>query len=85
MTELDVLRRQMEKTRCSHCGEPLDLLPCCRRHETLKNEMLEALEGMFKASNEISAEFIQNRRATNWGIVNDAYLAAEKAIRDAKK
>ena len=47
-------------------------------------EMLEALRGMHRASEEIAVEFIEHKRATNWGIVNDAYIAAARAIAKAE-
>lgn len=51
----------------------------------LKNQMLAALKGMFKASDEIAAEFIQKKRATDWGIVNEAYLGASEILRKLEK
>lgn len=42
-------------------------------------ELLDALKAMQKAA----IEFIEHKRATNWGIVNDAYVAAAKAIQKA--
>ena len=47
-------------------------------------ELLDALRGMQKASEEIAVEFIEHKRATNWGIVNDAYIAAARAIAKAE-
>lgn len=47
--------------------------------------MLAALKGMFKASDEIAAEFIQKKRATDWGIVNEAYLGASEILRKLEK
>ena len=81
---LPELRREVEKQHCPKCGEPLDLLPCCRYHETRKDEMLAALEGMFKAADEIAIEFIENKRAADWGVINRAYMAAEKVVRESK-
>ena len=46
-------------------------------------DLVGALKEMFKASDEIAIEFIQKKRATNWGVVNQAYVAAEAAIRKA--
>ena len=47
-------------------------------------ELLEALQAMQKACDEWAAEFTQKKRAMNWGIVNDAYVKAAKAIASAK-
>jgi len=47
-------------------------------------ELLEALREMQKASEEIAVEFIEHKRATNWGLVNDAYIAAARAIAKAE-
>jgi hypothetical protein len=46
-------------------------------------ELLAALKDMFKAADEVAAEFIQNKRAAKWGIINDAYVKAERAIAKA--
>ena len=43
-------------------------------------DLLNALRGMQKAAEEIAIEFIEHKRATNWAIVNDAYVAAAQAI-----
>ena len=40
----------------------------------LIEELAAALQGMFTASEEIAVEFIEHKRATNWGVVNDAYV-----------
>jgi len=47
-------------------------------------DLLEALRGMEKASEEIAVEFIERKRATNWAVVNDAYVAAARAIAKAE-
>jgi hypothetical protein len=47
-------------------------------------DLLEALRGMQTASEEIAIEFIEHKRATNWKIVNDAYVAAARAIAKAE-
>ena len=39
-----------------------------------------ALQAMFRAADEVAAEFIQNKRAANWGMINDAYLEANMAL-----
>jgi hypothetical protein len=39
---------------------------------------------MFKAADEVAAEFIQKKRAAKWGIINDAYVKAERAIAKAE-
>lgn len=46
----------------------------------LEIEMRDAIRGLLKASDEVAAEFIQRKRAANWGIINKAYLAAEKVL-----
>ena len=55
-----------------------------KRVETLQidlDEALEAIRGLFKASDEIAVEFIQNKRATNWAVVNEAYCRAEECLK----
>jgi hypothetical protein len=47
-------------------------------------DLLAALKDMFKAADEVAAEFIQNKRAANWKIINDAYVRAERAIAKAE-
>ena len=46
--------------------------------------LVEALKAMQSACDEWAAEFTQCKRAMDWGIVNDAYCKAEKALRLAK-
>lgn len=55
---------------------PLDVHPAT-------HELALAIVGMFEAADEIAVEFIQSKRATSWGIVNDAYCAANKALKTA--
>ncbi len=52
---------------------------------SLLRQLLDALKGMQAASEEIAVEFIYNKRATNWKIINDAYVACEQAIIKAEK
>ena len=54
-------------------------------------EMLEAFEGLVEAikamqlaCDEWAAEFTQKKRAMDWGVVNDAYVKASRAIRKAE-
>ena len=44
----------------------------------------EALKGMEKAADEIAAEFIRKKRATDWAVVNDAYCATRAALNEGK-
>lgn len=55
-----------------------------RVRTTLEEELLAALKGMERAAQEIAIEFIEHRRAANWKIINDAYVACAKAIREAE-
>ena len=48
------------------------------------DDLLAALRGMQEAAKEIAIEFIEHKRATNWKIVNDAYVAAADAIAKAE-
>jgi hypothetical protein len=81
---LDELRNDMNLTRCPKCGEPFDISPCSRGHEIRQQirieELTKALKGMFQASDEIAAEFIAHKRATNWLVVNEAYLQGKIAL-----
>jgi len=43
-------------------------------------DLLKAVKLMQKACDEWAAEFTQKRRGMDWGVVNTAYYAAEKAI-----
>ena len=43
-------------------------------------QLAEALKAMQKAVDEIAEEFILHRRAANWGIINDAYVATNRAL-----
>ncbi len=52
--------------------------------EKVLPEMTEALKAMQKACDEWAAEFTQKTRAMNWGIVNDAYIKAFRAIAKAE-
>jgi hypothetical protein len=61
-------------------NETIEQCPLCKAAP----EMLAALKDMFKATDEIAAEFIQNKRAANWKIINDAYVRAELAIAKAE-
>jgi hypothetical protein len=47
-------------------------------------DLLAALKDMFKAADEVAAEFIQKKRAAKWDIINDAYVKAERAIAKAE-
>ena len=47
-------------------------------------ELLEALKQMEIAAQEIAVEFIEHERATNWKVVNDAYIASARAIAKAE-
>lgn len=47
-------------------------------------DLLKACKAMFKAADEIAAEFIKKERAVNWGIINDAYSANTAAIAKAE-
>jgi len=53
-------------------------------HEVLQEkrirELTKALRAMFKAADEIAIEFIQKKRATNWLVVNEAYLQGKRAL-----
>lgn len=53
-------------------------------YKLLVAELVDALRGMEKASEEIAVEFIEHKRATNWKVVNDAYCAAARAIAKAE-
>ena len=55
----------------------------CPLHKAA-SELLAALKDMFKAADEIAEEFIKNKRAANWGIINNAYLKADAAISKAE-
>jgi len=46
--------------------------------------MQEALRDMLKAADELMTEFMSKKRAANWGIINDAMVAAEKCLRTSK-
>lgn len=54
-----------------------------RRETELKHcpKCGEPLVGMQKAADEIAAEFIHHKRAADWAIINNAYLATEKLLR----
>jgi len=41
----------------------------------------DAVRAMVAATDEWAAEFTQGRRAMDWGIVNDAYLKADKVLK----
>jgi hypothetical protein len=59
------------------------LVKCADELDTLRpvvEAMAEALRAMQTAADEIAIEFIQHKRATNWGVVNDAYMSAERAL-----
>jgi hypothetical protein len=43
-SKLATIRREMELTHCPKCGEPFDLVPCCRWHQTRNDELLVALK-----------------------------------------
>jgi hypothetical protein len=47
-------------------------------------DLLEALKAMQSAAEEIAVEFIEHKRAANWGIINAAYVACERAIAKAE-
>jgi hypothetical protein len=42
----------------------------------------DAVRAMVAATDEWAAEFTQGRRAMDWGIVNDAYLKADKVLKE---
>jgi hypothetical protein len=46
-------------------------------------DLLDALKQMQVAAEEIAIEFIEHKRATNWKLVNDAHVAAARAIAKA--
>lgn len=43
----------------------------------LERELVDAVEGMFEANEEICAEFMHHKRAANWGLINEKWMAAE--------
>lgn len=55
-----------------------------RLRTKMEEELLAALKGMERAAEEIAVEFIEHKRATNWKIVNEAYVACSAAIRKAE-
>ncbi len=63
MTTLEELRRKTELTRCPKCGEPLDILPCSRSHQTANDELLRACKAAL-------ALFAKNHAIErfNWGL-----------------
>jgi hypothetical protein len=62
-----------------YCGLHPD---CCPTHAAA-GEMKEALKGMLAAAEELLAEFASKKRAADWGVVNDAMMAASRAIKIA--
>ena len=47
-------------------------------------DLLDAVKAMQTACDEWAAEFTQKKRAANWGIINEAYCKAERAIAKAE-
>lgn len=43
---------------------------------------MNAAATLFKAADEIAAEYIAQKRAANWDIVNNAYVDAERVLRE---
>lgn len=47
-------------------------------------EMLAACKAMLKAADELMTEFVSKKRAADWGVINEAMMAAAAAIAKAK-
>lgn len=50
-----------------------------RQLREVGRQLAQALDGMMGACDEWAAEFTQNKRAMNWGVVNEAYMGRTAA------
>lgn len=49
-----------------------------------EDENIEVVRGLVAACNELMTEFVSNKRAADWEVINIAMMAGEKALRKAK-
>jgi hypothetical protein len=78
-----------EKSKLTYDKKRRTILPkwAIDELDTVKAENAElkaAIKAMFAACDEWAAEFTQKKRAMDWGVVNNAYMRAEKALKGGK-
>ena len=74
----------MSQTYCKDCFD-IDTkgIALCPLHAAAL-AMLEALDAVLDANDELMTEYISKKRAANWGVINDAGVKARAAIAQAK-
>ncbi len=57
----------------------------CPKCDALKAKLEsahKAIRGLWSVTDEYAAEFINHKRAVNWGVVNEAFLLADKILKE---